>query len=144
MKKSTGFTLIELMVVVAIVGILATIAYPAYQANLFKTQRSTANSLLSEIMQNQEVRYAENLTYSINLGTIGVNPLGYNLTGLGVENDNRTYLVTAAACPAPQADLRQCVLLTANAVNGQVGDVTCLTMSLQSDGTRMGNVECWR
>ncbi|MCP4091353.1 MAG: prepilin-type N-terminal cleavage/methylation domain-containing protein, partial [Gammaproteobacteria bacterium] len=44
--KSRGFTLIELMIVVAIVGILAAIAYPSYQEQVRKSRRADANGAL--------------------------------------------------------------------------------------------------
>ncbi|KMY02330.1 pilus assembly protein [Pseudomonas syringae KCTC 12500] len=55
---SRGFTLIELMIVVAIVGILAAIAYPSYTEYVKRTQRSAIASLLSEQTQALERFYS--------------------------------------------------------------------------------------
>ena len=55
MKKSLshGFTLIELMIVVAIVAILASIAYPSYKDSVLKSRRAEARTALSELLQQQ-------------------------------------------------------------------------------------------
>jgi type IV pilus assembly protein PilE len=56
MKNSSnrGFTLIEIMVVVAVVGILGALAYPSYNASVLKGRRAQARSALAELLQQQE------------------------------------------------------------------------------------------
>ncbi len=58
-----GFSLIELMVVVAIVGIIAVIAVPAYQNNIVKTKRKAAEACLSQFAVYMERYYTSNLKY---------------------------------------------------------------------------------
>ncbi len=53
-RISQGFTLIELMVVVAVVGILGAIAYPSYQDSVLKGRRAQARTALAELLQQQE------------------------------------------------------------------------------------------
>lgn len=62
--KNSGFTLIELMIVVAIVGILAAIAYPSYQNHIASTRRGLAVGCLSEVAQQMERRFTASLSYS--------------------------------------------------------------------------------
>ncbi|MDH5432952.1 MAG: type IV pilin protein [Gammaproteobacteria bacterium] len=71
MKKQFGFSLIELMVVVAIVGILASIAYPSYQNYVIKSKRADAMAALMNAAQAMERYKVNNYNYSVaNLGTV--------------------------------------------------------------------------
>lgn len=62
-KKYSGFTLIELMIVVAILGILTAIAYPSYVEHVKESRRSEARSNLLELAQFMERYYAANGRY---------------------------------------------------------------------------------
>ncbi|NRA84826.1 MAG: type IV pilin protein [Gammaproteobacteria bacterium] len=64
MKKSNGFTLIELMIVVAILGILTTIAYPSYRDYILKSERAVAQVSLVSLSHSMERFYSENNTYT--------------------------------------------------------------------------------
>ena len=61
--KRQGFSLIELMVALAIVGIIAAIAYPSYTDSVRKSRRSEAKGALVELSQFMARTYAENKTY---------------------------------------------------------------------------------
>ena len=63
MKKVSGFSLIEIMIVVAIVAILAGIAYPSYQDSVTRSRRSDAQSALMGFAQAMERFYTNNGTY---------------------------------------------------------------------------------
>lgn len=62
-KNGSGFTLIELMIAVAIVGILSAIALPAYQDSVAKSRRAEAVASLTEAAQRLEVHFSQNGTY---------------------------------------------------------------------------------
>lgn len=63
-KKRNGFTLIELMIAVAIVGILAAIAYPSYQQQVRKTRRADAQGALMGLANAMERSFTEQNTYA--------------------------------------------------------------------------------
>jgi len=92
MNKS-AFSLIELMIVVAIIGFLAMISIPSFTKFLAKAKRSEAYMNLSSLYAAQKVHWAEHGVYSLNLagqGGIGWKPEGYT-TGGKIEKFNYTY-----------------------------------------------------
>jgi len=74
MNKQKGFTLIELMIVVAIIGILAAIAIPQFAAYRVRAFNSAAESDLRNIMTSQEAAYADSQAYVV-VATVGPGPL---------------------------------------------------------------------
>lgn len=138
--KQQGFSLIELMIVVAIVGILAGIAYPSYQNYVLRSGRADGQAKLMEILQAQERFYSQNQTYTVNLGVGG---LGYGVAvNAAVASDERRYNITAAACGG---SIARCVVLTASRVGAQLQDNECGNLTLDSRGTKgAANLErCW-
>ncbi|MBF0391026.1 MAG: prepilin-type N-terminal cleavage/methylation domain-containing protein [Desulfamplus sp.] len=97
-NRSSGFTLIELMIVVAIIGILAAIAIPNYILYQCKAKQSEAKSNLGAVRTSQEAYFASYDTYSTSLDRIGFMPKGsanYSIT-VTVPTAN-TFIATANA-----------------------------------------------
>lgn len=124
-QPSNGFTLIELMIVMAIIGILITIATSAYQGHIVKTRRTDGTAKLMESMSLQEQHFTENHTYTDNLSQ-----LGYTLVSGNLLSDAGHYHISAAACGT---GIAACVTLTAAPQSGQSSDGN---LSLSSTGVK--------
>lgn len=66
MQRPSGFTLIEMMITVAIIGILASIAYPSYTEYVLKSRRASAQADLTELSQWLERQFTANMSYLVN------------------------------------------------------------------------------
>ncbi len=108
--QHNGFTLVELLIVVAIVAILASIAYPSYQGHITRTGYADAKVKLLEIMNRQRQYFTNNNTYTTDL----IMELNYGDAGSGaVLTEGEFYLITAGTCGDPAEPLAECVELTA-------------------------------
>lgn len=125
MKKNTGFTLIEIMIVVAIVAILAAIALPAYQDSITKGRRTDAASALQGLAQAMERYYTEKGTYVGAAGTGGVPTIFPSKSP--IDGSATYYNLTISAATA------NTYTLSATATGAQAGDGN---LTLSSTGAR--------
>jgi type IV pilus assembly protein PilE len=137
-RKLRGFTLIELMVVLAIVGILLAIAVPAYSGQVRKTRRAEATARLQQIAVMQEKFRSENPGYTNLWARLGGDP-----DALPAGSNLRTFfdwaiVVVPAAPPVPAG-----YTVTATAVADQARDTGCTTLTITSAGARTP-VACWK
>ena len=135
--RSGGFTLVELMIVVAIVGILATIGYPSYTSYVTGASRAAAKSELLQLASQQEKIYLNSSAYAISVTT------AYNGTsagGLG-RTDGKTSDGKYDLSITPATVGTQTYTLTATPVTGtsQAADGN---ITIDSAGTRSGTVCC--
>lgn len=96
-KQTSGFTLMELMIVVAIIGILAAIAYPSYTDYVTRSKRSDGKAALLQAQLAQEKYRANNISYGT-LAQININATsaeGYYTVAISGTPDAATYTVTA-------------------------------------------------
>lgn len=134
-QRQRGFTLVEVIIVGAIVGILAAIAYPAYMKYTFSTHRKAAIADILSIQQEME-RF-----YTINNGAYSTGGIGWtnattadcvsnngnqNISGdpprywMSIVSTSQTYTITATQC-------------------GNQGSEECGTLSINQDGIRRAN-----
>jgi type IV pilus assembly protein PilE len=152
MNKQKAFTLVELMVTVAIVGILAGIAYPSYQDSMMKSRRADVKGVLLGLTNAMERRFTEANSYCDTGGAGGVNSCGVagtNDTGtssiytIPTETAN-FYTVTVSAVTASS------YTLSAVRAGAQANDV-CGTLTLTHTGvkgvtgaaTGITAADCW-
>lgn len=133
-SSSKGFTLIELMIVVAVIGILAAIAYPSYLDHVQRSNRSEAISALVSMASDQERFYTVNNNYASSV----TDPAGL---GLSATTSTNLYTVTVNN----DADTTYTLTATPNGWN----DPDCGNFTLTNAGQRgiSGGAtvdQCWQ
>ena len=111
-----GFSLIELMVVLAIAGVLAAVALPAYQRYVLKSHRTDAKNALLDLATRQERYYSINNTYATSLSSLNYNTTAASLDITPATGSTAYYSlsITSASGTAYSA--------TATAIGAQVND----------------------
>jgi len=139
-KSASGFTLIELMIVVAIVAILASIAYPSYISSVIKGRRAQGRTALTELLQQQERYMTQNNNYCLfsnSGGTIsGVlgcsTPVPFK-TFSGDNSASPAYYLSASLCSGTTFTFKECVQLQADPV---ASDPEAGSLQILSTGTK--------
>jgi type IV pilus assembly protein PilE len=131
-KKNLGFTLLEVLISVAIVGILASIAYPSYTDFVTRSNRAEAQRELMRLANLQEQVYIDTRSYAA------------DMTGLGFANaiyatETGNYEITVSAQTATT------FTLTATAISNQAtNDSACSTITIDDTGKQDGeSSHCW-
>lgn len=127
--RNQGFTLIEVMIVVVIVGILASIALPSYQNHIRKTRRAVAAGCLLEQAQFMERFYTTNMTYAgvaLPNSSCSTDLAGFYSFAISGTPDATTYTVQAAPEGAQASD-------------------SCGTLSINQAGSKSPTTSgCWK
>lgn len=121
--RQGGFTLIELMITVVIIGILAAIAYPSYSNYVVRGNRSLAQQFMMSIANKQEQYLLDARAYTATIGTGGL-----NLTAPSELTGKYSFSVTLQSGPPPG------YTITATAAGAQLsdGDLTLTSAGVKS------------
>ena len=98
--RTAGFTLIELMITVAIIAILTLIAYPSYEEQMLKTRRSDAETALTTLANQETLFFAQNNYYTATIVGTGLSLNGSATSPKQYYNLSVTPAKTYAAAPA--------------------------------------------
>jgi len=120
-KKSNekGFTLIEMMIVIAVIGIIAAIALPSYIDSVRKARRVDAKTGLTEAALRQENFYARNATYTTDLRQVGYSNQTWN--NVPIASPDIYYQIRVVA-PVGACAIANCFRLQTRRRNDQLND----------------------
>ena len=152
--RSRGFTLVELMVVVGIVGLLTSVAYPSFTEYVTRAKRQSAQEVLYRITSQQEQFFADNKTYARDMTDLGH---GSWLMGVNDEGDivtwgsaNMNYGLAFIGLGTPTASGATLTYLAYAFPFGvqNTRDAKCGAMWLDESGQRYsygssGTEKCW-
>jgi type IV pilus assembly protein PilE len=136
-----GFTLIELMITVAIIGILASIAYPSYSQYVVKSNRAAAEGFITSVTSKQQQYLLDARVYATDMAT-----LGYTSANIPTEVSKNYSVTLTADNTAPPT-----YTVTATPIPGgsqASNDTKCGALTLDQAGTKgksgTGSVaDCW-
>ena len=129
-KLVTGFTLVELLIAIAIISILASIAYPSYLQFVSRSNRTEAQRELLRIANLQEQYYVDMRSYTNDMKKLGL---------------NKDPFITEKGYYSIDATLEKGgFVLTATALDPQkTNDSNCLKLSVNETGKKLPESECW-
>ena len=137
--NKSGYTLLEILITLAIIGVLAAVALPSFQSSSLRATRAEAKTALLEAASDQERFYSANSSYSTN-----ALPLANPAQEFKSSRDGN-YQIAVAACGA--GTIANCFVATATPLGGQADD-ECTTLTLSNTGVRGSTgasvEECWQ
>lgn len=145
-RLAKGFTLIELMITLAVMAIVVAVGYPMYTDQVLKSHRVDAKSVLMQVALVQERFYVVNGNYG-NAAQLGAE---YANVINGVDRDgdgNGDYYAFAVDEDPDNNALTDDFLLTATTAGAQTGDADCATFTIDQAGARAATGadtdNCW-
>lgn len=138
--RATGFTLVELMITVAVVAILATIAVASYTSQIQKSRRTDARSAILDLAGREEKLFS-----TLNAYSATPSQLGYTVTPdmfpFNLTNNDYQLNLTIGNPPVTYT-------ITATAINAQAGDTRCSSLTIDQLGTQTNTgtdttSSCW-
>lgn len=127
-KKNTGFTLVELLITVAIIGILASVAYPSYTDYVSRSNRSEAQRELMRLANLQEQLFVDTRAYTENMKNLGLDAdpfiTGSKYYSIDAAVSGSTFILTATAKGSQSSNDTDCTTLTINELGTKGGEST--------------------
>ncbi len=144
-ERQRGVTLLELMVVVAIITIIASIGYPSYMNHITRANRTAAKSFLLQVADRQEQFFANNKRYADDLTDLGYGANGFMIDDQGMMTaggaGDRIYFIGIAASTAVTY-----TLLAVPQLRQAGHDSQCMALTLTNAGQRSQtgpSTDCW-
>ena len=137
-RRQTGFTLVELMIVVVIVGVLAAVAYSAYDGQVRKSRRAGAQSVLMQAAQKEMQLFldARNYVAAANTAAVSAAPIGAAIDTKLAAMYSFVITVNNGATPPT-------FTVTATAQGTQAQDSSCSTLTINQAGVKTPASGCW-
>lgn len=135
MANTAGFSLIELIIVVTIIGILSAVAYPSYLQHVERSNRNDARAALNVVANDLERFFATNGTYTTDMSATSLD---------SGHSEHGKYQLSIAA--GSTGSIASSYTVSATAIGGQANDEDCPVLTLDSTGSRTPDPEttpCW-
>ncbi|MCX7058543.1 MAG: type IV pilin protein [Proteobacteria bacterium] len=140
MNRQSGMTLIELLVTLAIVAILSSLAISSYRSYTLRANRIEAETVLMKVQVAEEKFFLQNNTYTTTLATAPP-------AGLGIAATTPSGYYTLAIAAGTTGSITTSYAVTATATGAQTHDKTaCLTLAINDQGqqTPAPSSDCWK